>query len=158
MIRITKNMKKILYIISVLILSALAYQNKAVAQCNNQLVTICSEHLSEKATYLKELKVRLKAKQSGQKDPVARYALMLSKGTHYRFSVCNAKEFSGKAIIQLYDNNNRLLGSSYNPKTKKHYPAFDFLCSKSSVYKVLVSFEGGKEGCAVGILSMIKNK
>jgi len=151
-------MKKILYIILIITLFILGNKNKIYAQCNNQLVTICSGHLNKKATYLKELKVRLKAKESGKKAPVARYVLMLSKGTHYRFSICNAKEFSGKAVIQLYDNNNRLLGSSYNPSTKKHYPAFDFLCNKSAVYKVLVSFENGKEGCAVGILSMIKDK
>ena len=154
----TQKMKKILYIILIISIFVLGKQTKTYAQCNNQLVTICSGNLSSKATYLKELKVRLQAKQPGKKAPIARYALMLSKGTHYRFSVCNAKEFSGKAIIQLYDNNNRLLGSSYNPSNKKHYPAFDFLCNKSSVYKVLVSFEGGKEGCAVGILSMIKDK
>ncbi len=150
-------MKKILYIILIITIFILGKQTKTYAQCNNKLVTICSGGLTKNATYLKELKVRLQAKQSGKKAPIARYALMLSKGTHYRLSICNAKEFSGKAIIQLYDNNNRLLGSSYNPSTKKHYSAFDFICNKSAVYKVLVSFEDGKEGCAVGILSMIKN-
>ncbi len=149
-------MARFIYIISIILLFALGNRTEVKAQCNSQLVTICSSKLAKNATYLKELKVKLQAKQSGKQAPVARYSLMLSKGTHYRFSICNAKEFEGKAIIQLYDNNDKLLGSSYLAKSKKHYPAFDFLCQKSSVYKVLISFEGGKAGCAVGILSMVK--
>ena len=142
-------MKKVLLTFAIIIFAVVAN-----CQCNNQLVTICSSGLAENAMYLKELKVRLKAKESGKKPPVARYSLLLNKGTHYRFNICNAKEFKGKAIIQLYDKD-RLLGTSYIAKTKKHYPAFDFICQKTAVYKVLISFENGEEGCAVGILSMI---
>ena len=143
-------MKKIILTLSIIFFAVIAE-----CQCNNQLVTICSGGLAKNAMYLKELKVRLKAKEAGKKAPVARYSLLLNKGTHYRFNICNAKEFKGKAIIQLYDRD-RLLGTSYIAKTKKHYPAFDFICQKTAVYKVLISFEDGKEGCAVGILSMIE--
>ena len=142
-------MKKIIISLGILVLSLGAY-----SQCNNTLVTVCSTSLPDNATYLKELKVRLKPQESGKAAPIARYSLMLSKGNHYRFLICNAKEFSGKAIIQLYDKD-RLLGTSYFAKTGKHYPAFDFICQKTAVYKVLISFEDGKEGCAVGILSLI---
>jgi len=141
-------MKKIV----IILLSLIVFVFVVKSQCNSSLVTICSSGLAENAMYLKELKVKLKAKEAGKKAPVARYSLMLNKGNHYRFSVCNAKEFSGKAIVQLYDKD-RLLGSSY--MGKKHYPAFDFVCKKTAVYKVLISFEDGKAGCAVGILSMI---
>jgi len=141
-------MKKIV----IILLSLIVFVFVVKSQCNSSLVTICSGGLADNAMYLKELKVKLKAKESGKKAPVARYSLMLNKGNHYRFSVCNAKEFSGKAIVQLYDKD-RLLGSSY--MAKKHYPAFDFICKKTAVYKVLISFEDGKSGCAVGILSMI---
>ena len=138
--------------IVIILLSLIVFVFVVKSQCNSSLVTICSSGLAENAMYLKELKVKLKAKEAGKKAPVARYSLMLNKGNHYRFSVCNAKEFSGKAIVQLYDKD-RLLGSSY--MGKKHYPAFDFVCKKTAVYKVLISFEDGKAGCAVGILSMI---
>ena len=139
--------------ISLLIISVVVLVFVVKSQCNSSLVTVCSGKLAKNAMYLKELKVKLKAKEAGKKAPVARYSLMLNKGSHYRLSICNAKEFKGKAIIQLYDKD-RLLGSSY--MAKKHYPAFDFICKKTAVYKVMISFEGGKQGCAVGILSMVE--
>ena len=147
-------MKKILYIVSVLILVSFV-STDAKAQCNSTLGTVCSAKLSKDATYLKELRARLKSQKSGQQKPVARFSLLLNKGNHYRFNVCNAKEFESKAVLQLYDRN-KLLGTSYFAKTGKHYPFFDFICPKTGVYKVLISFDGGKEGCAVGILSLIK--
>jgi len=149
-------MRKYLYILiipTLLILST----NNVKAQCNSSLVTVCSAKLGSDATYLKELKARLKPRQKGQQKPVARFSLLLNKGNHYRFNICNATEFDSKAILQLYDKT-KLLGTSYFAKTGKHYPYFDFICPKTGVYKVLMSFEDGKEGCAVGILSLIKKK
>jgi len=148
-------MKKVLYI---LIPILFIFSNTEVqAQCNSSLVTICSAKLGDDATYLKELRARLKAHQKGQQKPVARFSLLLNKGNHYRFNICNAKEFNSNAILQLYDKG-KLLGTSYFAKTGKHYPYFDFICPKTGVYKVLISFEDGKEGCAVGILSLVKKK
>lgn len=129
--------------------------NRATAQCNSTLVTVCSAEIGEDATYLKELRAKLQAHKKGQQKPVARYSLLLNKGNHYRFNVCGAQEFDSEPILQLYDKS-KLLGSTYYAKTDRHYPAFDFICPKTGVYKVLVSFTEGKEGCAVGILSLIK--
>jgi len=148
-------MKKIFYIILPALL--LFGTTEVKAQCNSSLVTVCSAKLSDDATYLKELRARLKAHQKGQQKPVARFSLLLNKGNHYRFNICNAEEFDSQAILQLYDKT-KLLGTSYFAKTGKHYPYFDFICPKTGVYKVLISFEEGKEGCAVGILSLIKKK
>ncbi len=148
-------MKKILYIL--LPLFFVFHGEEAKAQCNSSLVTICSAKLGDDATYLKELRARLKAHQKGQQKPVARFSLLLNKGNHYRFNICNAKEFNSKAILQLYDKG-KMLGTSYFSKTGKHYPFFDFICPKTGVYKVLMSFDDGKEGCAVGILSLVKKK
>jgi hypothetical protein len=139
--------------IFIILLSVIVFAVVVKSQCNETLVTVCCSGLAKNATYLKELKVKLKAKEAGKKEPIAKYSLMLNKGTHYRFSVCNAKEFTGKAILQLYDKD-RLLGSSY--MSNKHFPAFDFVCNKTAVYQVLMSFEDGQEGCAVGVLSMIE--
>ncbi|MBN2669637.1 MAG: hypothetical protein JXR60_10460 [Bacteroidales bacterium] len=146
-------MKKHFLILLIPILS-LFVSNEVKAQCNSSLVTVCSAKLSDDATYLKELRARLQAHESGQQMPVARFSLLLNKGNHYRFNICNAEEFEGQAILQLYDKD-KLLGTSYFSKTKKHYPSFDFICPKTGVYKVLISFEDGKEGCAVGILSLV---
>ena len=149
-------MKKSLLILLFPVL--LIFSNTEVkAQCNSSLVTVCSAKLGDDATYLKELRARLKAHQKGQQKPVARFSLLLNKGNHYRFNVCNAEEFESKAVLQLYDKT-KLLGTSFFAKTGKHYPYFDFICPKTGVYKVLISIDEGKEGCAVGILSLIKKK
>ena len=104
-------MRKLLYI--VLLLSFFTFSNKtASAQCNSSLVTVCSAKLSKDATYLKELRARLKPQKTGQQKPVARFSLLLNKGNHYRFNVCNAEEFDSKAVVQLYERN-KLLGSSF---------------------------------------------
>jgi hypothetical protein len=147
-------MKKILFLFFVVFLFS---TTETKAQCNSSLVTICSAKIGANATYLKELRVRLKKHQKGKQKPVARFSLLLNKGNHYRFNVCNAKEFKSQAVLQLYDKN-KLMGTTYFAKTKKHYPYFDFICPKTGVYKVLISFEDGKEGCAVGILSLVKKK
>ena len=147
-------MKKILYIILVFVL-VIFVNTEAKAQCNASLGTVCSAKLSSDATYLKELRARLKSQKSGQQKPVARFSLLLNKGNHYRLNLCNAEEFDSEAVLQLYERN-KLLGTTYFAKTDKHYPFFDFICPKTGVYKVLISFDEGKEGCAVGILSLIK--
>ncbi|PLX12900.1 MAG: hypothetical protein C0594_01905 [Marinilabiliales bacterium] len=123
------------------------------AQCNDELVNICALDIGE-ATYLKDFKVRLKKAKKGKPAPVARYSVVLNKGTHYRFSVCNAQEFEGEAILQLYDND-KLIGSTFNVATGKTYKAFDFICRKSAVYHLFFSYKEGKEGCSVGILSFV---
>lgn len=148
-------MKKIIYIFLITALIVFSKTN-ATAQCNSTLVTVCSAEIGDGATYLKELRAKLQAHKNGQQKPVARYSLLLNKGNHYRFNVCGAQEFDSEPILQLYDKS-KLLGSTYFAKNDKHYPAFDFVCSKTGVYKVLVSFTEGDEGCAVGILSLIKN-
>jgi hypothetical protein len=81
--------------------------------------------------------------------------MILSKNTRYRFSVCNSESNAGKAVLQLFDEN-KLMGSTFNPATTKDYPGFDFNCTKTGVYHVFVFFQEGKSGTAVGILSFIE--
>ncbi|MBU0763547.1 MAG: hypothetical protein KJ607_01795 [Bacteroidetes bacterium] len=142
-------MKKLLFTI----LASFAISLGAIAQCNDELINICALDIGE-ATYLKEFKVRLKKAKKGKPAPVARFSVVLNKGTRYRFSVCNAQEFDAEAILQLYDSD-RLLGSTFNVATGKTYKHFDFVCNKSAVYHLFFSFREGKEGCSVGILSFV---
>ena len=145
-------MKKIIFVI---LIPLFAINTHIFAQCGDELVDICVSKLGTSCTYLKEFKIKLKKAKKNEPAPVARFAVVLNKGTHYRFSVCNAEEFEGKAVIQLYDTS-RLLGSSYNMATGKLYDGFVFVCKKTSAYHLFFSFKEGKEGCAVGILSMVK--
>jgi len=127
----------------------------AFTQSEDALVKACSAAAGEEATYLKDFIVKLDASAAGEKYPTAKYSMVLSKNTEYKFSICSAPESQGKGIIQLFDSS-RLLGSSFNAATGKEYPGFNFKCQKTGVYHVFISFQEGKTGKAVGILSFIQ--
>lgn len=145
-------MKKLLLL---LLFGILLGSTKIYAQCNETLVQLAVAEIGD-ATYLKNFNVKLKNQQPGDaQPPVASYKIVLNKGNHYRFNVKNAKEFPGEAIMQLYDAN-ALVGTNFSPKTNRTYKAFDFVCQKTAEYQILFAFKDGKEGCAVGLLSLVK--
>jgi hypothetical protein len=114
----------------------------------------CATNSGKDATYLKDFQVVLNEVQPEQLPPIARYPLVLSKNNIYRFSVCTPEDSPGKAILQLYDSN-KLIFSSYNKDTGEEYNPFNFLCQKTGIYHVFISFLDGKGGHAVGILSYV---
>lgn len=126
----------------------------ANAQCGDELVDDCAADL-EGSVYLKDFRVKLEQAEKNQPAPVKRISVVLNKGTTYHFSVCNAAEYEGNAVIQLYDSS-KLLGSTLNMATGKLYDNFEMACSKTGVYYIFVSFKEGKEGCAAAILSYVE--
>jgi hypothetical protein len=125
------------------------------AQSAADLVDICAANAGDDATYLKDFIVELAGASANEKPPQAKFSMVLSKNTRYRFSICNADNSQGRAIIQLFDEN-RLMGSTFNATTGKEYQRFDFNCTKTGVYHVFIFFQDGKPGSAVGILSFIE--
>jgi len=143
--------KKIIILLSTLFILSL----KIIAQSDDALVMACSEAAGDDANYLKDFIVVKEAAVPGEANPTAKFSMVLSKNTEYRFSICTAADSEGKGIIQLFDSN-RLLGSSFNAATGKEYPGFDFKCQKTGVYHVFIMFQDGKAGRAVGILSYVQ--
>lgn len=143
-------MKNIIFIILAVILF-LPLLSKA--QCNKQLVDIAVSGLKGAATYMKDFKVRLKAQEPRKQQPIAKFSVTLSKGQTYRLSVASAKEFPGQGIIQIYEND-MLMGSNFFKG--KFFPYIDFPCQKTGSYLIFITFHEGKEGCAAGILSVVK--
>ena len=124
------------------------------AQENVELVAQCAASAGD-VTYLKDFIVKLDAGVPGGNPPSAKFSMVLSKSTQYRFSICTAPDSDGEAILQLFDMN-VLQGSTYISATGKEFPFFDFKCQKTGVYHVFISFKEGKPGEAVGILSFVK--
>ncbi len=145
-------MKKIIIVI---FLAALFANVDVKAQCNEQLVRKCALDIGDNATYLKEFKVLLRKRKRRKSTPSRSFSVVLNRGTHYRFNLCNAEDYEGRAVMMLYDAD-RLLVTTFDMATTKEYPSVDFICTKSAVYKLYVSFKEGKEGCAVVILSMVR--
>jgi hypothetical protein len=125
------------------------------AQSLSQLVDFCAMNAGDDATYLKDFIVELEAAKPDEKPPVFKASMALSKGTLYRFSICNSDASPGKGVLELYDGNQLLL-STYNPATGQEYSSVNFQCNKTGVYHLFISFREGKAGMAVAILSFIK--
>ena len=125
-----------------------------LAQTAGEMVDICANKAGDNATYLKDFQVKLGPPADGRSQ-VARYPLVLSSNNIYRFSVCDLPGSEGKAVIKLYDNN-RLIFSSYAEDTQEEFNPFNFMCRKTGIYHVFISFLDGKSGEAVGILSYVK--
>ncbi len=126
------------------------------AQTMENMVEICVGRTGDDATYLKDFQVKLGSSVDGRPQ-VARYPLVLSSNNIYRFSVCNMENSEGKAVLRLYDNN-RLIFSSYSEDTQEEFNPFNFMCRKTGIYHVFISFLDGKPGECVGILSYVNKK
>ncbi|MBN2485860.1 MAG: hypothetical protein JXB34_07785 [Bacteroidales bacterium] len=132
----------------------LALARPAFSQDISELTAQCAASAGD-VTYLKDFPAKLDAGTPGGKPPSAKYSMLLSKNTAYRFTICTAPDSEGEAILDLYDMN-ILIGSTYNKATGKDYPSFDFKCQKTAVYHIFVSFKEGKAGNAVGIMSFVE--
>jgi hypothetical protein len=140
----------------ILITLSIITTEKLAAQTAEEMVDFCAAKAGDDATYLKDFQVKLGATEDGRPQ-VARYPLVLSSNNIYRFSVCDLESSEGKAVIRLYDNN-RLIFSSYKEETKEEFNPFNFMCRKTGIYHVFISFLDGKPGEAVGILSYVNKK
>jgi len=145
-------MKK--FTLFIIFASLLLINYNADAQCNAKLVDIAVGQ-NRGATYLKDFRVKLPEAKPGKPTPIARFKIMLNSGNHYRFNVAKAQEFAGTPIIQLYEGK-KLLGTSYLASKNKDFKMFDFLCTKTTTYELIVTFKDGKAGCAVAVLSLVR--
>lgn len=148
-------MKRV-YILFLLIFTFLCVQEKASAQCNQKDVYKCATANGNTAIYLRDFNAKLQKSKKGEPD-VAKFSVIMNKGTTYRLSVCDPEGFEGRSILFLYSNN-KLLESTYNESTNQDQ-SFDFICKKSGTYYIFISYKKGKKekkGCAVGILAFVK--
>lgn len=144
-------MKKFILILAIFMFAAHHFVH---AQDVSQLTAQCAANAGD-VMYLKDFVVKLDPGTPGGAPPTARFALLLSKGIVYRFSICSAPNSAGEAVLQLFDMNT-LLGSTFISATGKDFPFFDFKCQKTGVYHVFISFKEGKAGEGVGIMSYVK--
>lgn len=125
------------------------------SQPQDVLIDMCANRSGDDATYLKDFIVQLDAANPGEKAPIAKFSMVLSKGTLYRFTVCNSEDSDGEAIIRLFSTSS-LIGTNLDSASGEIFEAFDFECNVTGVYHVFISFQDGRAGDAIGILSFIK--
>jgi len=127
----------------------------AYGQSSDQLVTSCVMNAGSDAKYLKDFRVQL-GKAATPGEPRFRTKMSLWKNTKYRFSMCNSDDSEGKLFLNLKDDANKIVLSSYDPVTGKTYSFIDFICNKSGIYQLGFDFTEGHKGSGVGVVSMVK--
>ena len=148
-------MKNLYIVLLIPIISFAFFIQKSHAQTGEELLNICTGIASKNSTYLKDFTVKLSSAAPGEDAPRDKQSFMLRKNTRYQFTVCSSKDYSGRAIIKIYDSS-KLVGSNYVVATGKIHPTFEIMCQKTGAYHVFVEFEDGKEGLAVIILSFVE--
>ena len=140
-------MKHVLTILLTVV--ALSFAGNASAQCNEELIDRGMETLGD-FTYLKDFKVRLK--RSTKRNPqVAKYSVMMTKGTKYRFTTENDETAECAVVFTLYDENGVVI-TNQPQGMEKVFKTVDLTCKKSGRYYVTLHFKDGTEGCAVCLL------
>jgi hypothetical protein len=124
-------------------------------QSNDPLVSNCVMNAGPGAKYLKDFRIQL-GKGSAAGELRYKANMSLWKNTKYRFTLCNSDDSAGKLILNLKDESNKIVASSFDQKTGKTYAFIDFLCNKSGIYQLNYDFAGGQQGSGVGVVSMIK--
>lgn len=124
------------------------------AQCNQQLVEQAAKKAGTDAIYIRDFKVKLTSGTMENPVPVGRFPVYLNEGVTYRFTLENASDYPGFAILEL-SRKDKTLGSTYDFDNKKDLQKFDFNCPQSATYQVLISFSKGQPGCVAGVMSMV---
>ena len=147
MISMRKNIFILLCFLTISILSH--------GQTTDPLISKCALNAGAGAKYLKDFRIQLgKATSPGELRYKANMSLW--KNTKYRFTLCNSDDSNGELILNIRDDANKIVASSYDQQTGKTYLFIDFLCNKSGIYQLNYDFLGGQQGSGVGVVSMIK--
>ena len=92
------------------------------------------------AIYLRDFNTKL-----SKSNPETTWTVTLNINAHYRFNLCTPSDAEDKVILSLYDGQSsdeaKLLGSTYDKNTEKHYNSFDFHCHESGMYYVYIKLK-----------------
>jgi len=144
-------MKRYIITISILFVTNLLL----IGQSTDQLVSNCIINAGHDAKYLKDFRVQL-GKSAVQTDLRFKVKITLWKNTKYRFSMCNSDSSKGRLILNIKDDANKVILSSFEKNSGKTYPFVDLICNKSGVYQLYYDFIDGQQGSGVGVVSMVK--
>jgi hypothetical protein len=126
----------------------------AKTQCNHRLVEIAAEMAGADAIYIREFKVKLSKGTMDEPSPTGKFPVYLNKGIQYRFTVANAQEYQGKAIVEITRRGQQYAGN-YDFENNSYASSFEFLCYKSATYQLLINYGADKEGCSAIVMNMV---
>ena len=146
-------MKKIFFLTLILFATALISQS-AKAQTEAQRIELCTKAAGG-GTIAGSYVVPLEAARPGERPPEFKQAFGLRAKNKYRITICTDEESDGEAIVRLFDEA-RVVGTSFDAATGRTVQSFDFDCTKTAAYVIIVSIKDGREGSAVVIVSHVR--
>jgi len=144
-------MKKNVFILSFFLALGLV----TLGQTNDAFVGSCVNNAGADAKYLKDFRIQL-GKATVQGDLRFKANMSLWKSTKYRFTMCNAEDSRGKLILNVRDEANKIVVSSFDQNTGKTYTYIDFTCNKSGIYQLTYDFVNEPQGSGLGVVSVVK--
>jgi hypothetical protein len=124
-------------------------------QITDALTSTCVTNSGSDAKYLKDFRIQL-GKASVQGDLRYKANMSLWQNTKYRFTMCNSEDSKSPLILNIKDEVNNVVLSSFDPKTGKTYANIDFVCHKSGIYQLSYDFSDQQQGLGVGVVSIVK--
>ncbi len=121
----------------------------ANAQCGDELMKTALGAMGN-YQYIKDFDIKLPAATS---KTGTKFSIVLNSRTHYQVNIANGSSNTENVVVEIYDGD-KLIG--VNQANGKVFPAFQFICSKTGAYKLLVHTNGGTEACARAVLSLVK--
>jgi hypothetical protein len=145
-------MKKYLLGFSLLLLAlaVLSGQNTT-----DPLLSNCLSSTGPTAKFLKDYRIML-GQGTSPNDFRFKAKMALWKNTKYRFTLCTADDSKGRLILNIWDETNNIVLSSFDQKTGTVYPYVDLICNKSGIYQIGFDFTDRLSGSGVSIVSMIQ--
>jgi len=142
-------MKKVI-LLSIILISAFSFSGKA--QCGEDMLKKALKEMGD-TQYMKDFTVELTRDKKDTKTGYVKFSVILNSKSHYKFNTVNGLSNPEKVIMQLYDGD-KLVASNF--EGGKMYDAIEYICRKTKVYSIVFSFKGGAEGCAKGVMSLVK--
>lgn len=122
---------------------------------SDPLMKVCMNTTGPDSKYLKDFRIQLGEGTPGNEFRY-RANLSLWKNTRYRFTMCSSDDSKGKLIINIKDELNRTVVSSFDQSTETAYPFVELVCNKSGIYKLYFDFTGNRSGSGVSIVSLVR--
>lgn len=122
---------------------------------SDPLMIKCRINAGPSSKYIKDFNIQLGEKHF-QGDFRYQATISLRKNTKYRFTMCTDEHSKGQLILNVRDNANNTILSSYDKDTGIIYPYKDLNCKKNGVYFICYDFTNGQSGTGVSVVSIVR--
>lgn len=135
---------------SLLVLTAcLLMAFSASAQCDaEKFLNHCNSKLANGFTFLKSYHIDKGKAASGKVE----YSYVFSKDTNYMLTLCNKDGDPKNLAVSIYDQNRKLIYSSFDKKSNTFYPFIGYRASSTGIYYLTFTFEGDGPECGGSVL------